>query len=951
MPIKRRFLGWDRPVLELVAEALLAGAIPPILDLSHLLVIVPTRNAGRRLREMLAHLAAAEGRAICPPHVVPPDFLLSRISSPASGRTASPVEALLAWVPVLRELPMEEFPALFPVPPAAQDFAWALTTGRGLSGLRDELGEAGLSIQDVASLLAGTMEEEERWDDLARLEQCYTETLNASGLADLLSVRQSRAQDPEPLPGISGIWIAGCPDPIPLALEVLKSFAHDLPVEILVHAPESAAGEFDDWGRPRPEAWQKRIVSFPGGTFPVHVLPNPEAQAELAAATILSYPDPAASISAGVLDEEVTPALERILKASNQRIFNPGGSSLRAHGGAHLLKVLRDLLEEGSVHDFIELLRCPEFDAYLKSCSLLWDGPAARRQLDADYRSHLFQDLRGLRFFLKRKPPGELLTALDEAERLLAQLQQGTFAVALPAILEGLYGSRPAGKDEAVDRAYRALADAAQPVLDALSGPLGQGLTPTPSEAFALLIEAVEQETIYEERPAGSVELLGWLELHWDDAPHLIVTGFNEGFAPEAVTGDVFLPEMLRKLIAAQRPFPTNETRLARDTYLFEALLQSRRSEGRVDLCLGKHRQGGDPARPSRLLFLCEDEELPARVDRLFRSSPPPSTDLPWTPGFQLHPYPGDPAPPPYAPVSLPVTAFRTYLTSPFDFYLRHVEGMRPIDGELREMDAATYGTFCHEVLRRFGADAEIRESTAPRAIQAFFEATIGDVCDLWFGRHLHLPVRIQVESIQRRLAGVAEIQAQSRSEGWRIEATEVEMTGPNLTIAGVQITGRIDRIDRHESSGALRILDYKTSDRATAPKLGHQAKVSAKTRLAWLPSYAIFEDGRARLRWKDLQLPLYRHWLSLSRDVPISCGYFQIPKAITETAIDLWPELGAVHDDAALHCAAGIIESIRSGLFWPAPASSEDDDFSRLHLGLPDKTIAFSALQPESTP
>jgi ATP-dependent helicase/nuclease subunit B len=207
------------------------------------------------------------------------------------------------------------------------------------------------------------------------------------------------------------------------------------------------------------------------------------------------------------------------------------------------------------------------------------------------------------------------------------------------------------------------------------------------------------------------------------------------------------------------------------------------------------------------------------------------------------------------------------------------------------------------------------------------------------------------VESIQRRLASVAEIQAQSRSEGWRIEATEVEMTGPNLTIAGVQITGRIDRIDRHEGTGALRILDYKTSDSANTPKQGHQAKVSAKSRLAWLPPYAIFEDGRARLRWKDLQLPLYRHWLSLSHDVPISCGYFQIPKAITETKIDLWPELGAAHDDAALHCATGIIESVRSSLFWPAPASSEDDEFSRLHLGLPEKTIAFSPLQPESTP
>lgn len=42
------------------------------------------------------------------------------------------------------------------------------------------------------------------------------------------------------------------------------------------------------------------------------------------------------------------------------------------------------------------------------------------------------------------------------------------------------------------------------------------------------------------ERPAGALDLLGWLELLWEDAPHLVVAGVNDGNVPEATVGDVF---------------------------------------------------------------------------------------------------------------------------------------------------------------------------------------------------------------------------------------------------------------------------------------------------------------------------------------------------------------------------------------------------------------------------
>ncbi len=110
-----------------------------------------------------------------------------------------------------------------------------------------------------------------------------------------------------------------------------------------------------------------------------------------------------------------------------------------------------------------------------------------------------------------------------------------------------------------------------------------------------------------EEKPDGAVELQGWLELLFEDAPHLVVAGFNDGRVPEAIAGDPFLPEALRTKLGLK----TNGARLARDAYVLTALDACRRAGGRLDLLVGKASAIGDPLRPSRLLLQCSDAELP----------------------------------------------------------------------------------------------------------------------------------------------------------------------------------------------------------------------------------------------------------------------------------------------------------------------------------------------------
>jgi len=145
-------------------------------------------------------------------------------------------------------------------------------------------------------------------------------------------------------------------------------------------------------------------------------------------------------------------------------------------------------------------------------------------------------------------------------------------------------------------------------------------------------------------------------------------------------------------------------------------------------------------------------------------------------------------------------------------------------------------------------------------------------------------------------------------------------------------------------------VLDYKTGDQPLKPEAAHHVRVRANTRLEWLPDYARFQIGSTEYRWKDLQLPLYRLGLNINLGNRIECGYFNLPKATTETGIQIWPGLSETHDAAALRCAQGIIHDVRSGRFWPAPASTDTDDFARLHLGLPEKTIDHRPLLPGTT-
>ncbi len=941
MPATQHFLGWDRPILELTAEFLVARAGEGMLDLSEQLVVVPTRNAGRRLREMLANLADERGQAMLAPRVVPTEFLLSLISTPQTGKLASPEESLLGWTRVLLDSDLGALRALFPVEPVAQDFAWALGTARSLMELRRSLGEAALEMEDVPRLAGEELEETERWLELADLEGRFKKLLARYHLADAATVRKRRVSAPDEPPGVREIVLAGTPDPVPIALQVLQQLSHRCPAHVLIHAPDSLAEGFDAWGRPKAAFWAERTIDVPESAM--HVLPDSAAQAEAVAERVLAYEEPAQSVTVGIADEALAPAIERRLASGDVLAFNPQGEPLKTQGVTHFFRALGRLFEDRSYAAFIELLRCPDYLAYLAGKQMFWSTPEAFRSFDDLYQRHLPQTLSELRNVMrlgKSRVTLEMVTAINGAESLLADLRRKPLAKCLPELLHAVFSARGHLPGSEADRILRVTWERLSPLLDALDAPLAKPLKLSPAEQFQVIAQFLGNEQIYHDRPEDAVELLGWLELPWDDAPHLILTGFNDGMAPEAIVGDCYLPEQLRVILAKHSPIKTNDGRLARDAYLFETMLRARQRQGRVDIMFGKRSAKGDPLRPSRLLFRCPDEQLAGRAQHLFREVDPSESNLPWTPGFLLQPRENPPK-----IDSLGVTAFRDYLASPLHFYLRHIEKMRGIDGERLELDAAAFGTLCHQVLRRFGENPKIRDSRDPGAIRKFLHTELECVCAERFGSDLTLPVRIQMRSARQRLSAAAAVQARDREDGWRIQDVEVNLD-TQLVIRGVAIRGKVDRIDSHEKTGEWRVLDYKTSDKAYDPYRGHLSRVTTSTNTDWLPEYARFELAGKEYRWKDLQLPLYRLALQEKAGVPIRCGYFNLPKAAGDTAISQFSSLQEAHDLAARNCAEGVIADVLAGRFWPVKTHGGHDEFAGLHLGIPEKTIDPASIQ-----
>ena len=925
MVIERLFPGWDAPLTHKVTDYLISAGTKERqkpLDLSANLIVVPTREAGRKLGEKLALCASEKGSALLSPRIVTPSYFLHQEEGPLATATLSEVKAI--WAEVLVQTDLNRYPALFPGRLPDQDYSWALSFGETLQNLRNQLADAELTIGNVATDFDSILEETERWQDMARMETSYLDKISQLGLEDPVNHMIWCAQNPTIASSIKRIIVTAIADPTPLFIRALDGLSRQLRVTILIHAPDCLSDWFDDFGRPIKDKWLTKQIDVAEPERNIFLSSSPSSQSRQVVQIIANqYEFGTADIAIGVPDEAVIPSLSAELEENRISTYDPSGKYITAHPIVQLIGIYSRLMNERGYSAFSTLLRHADMLAFFQSHYQV-SALDLLTQLDAYQNEHLPTSVDSIIDRLQRKESTHnnyphLAQAVDFIAEQLEKKPKSTPLSNLRAFLQTVYQHRMLNSAHEEDSEFATIAELVDSALRELESNSITSLSSANLHCFNLLLRRLASEKFYSERGEALVDLEGWLELPWEDALLLIITGMNEGSVPDTHLSDVFLPNSLRK----QLNLPHDETRLAADIFRLTTMIESRKQKGRVCFIAGKTSATGDPLKPSGLLFKCPDDMLMDRIALLFGEPTRQSGNHPVTISFPL-----EATPPSDCEIGsdyISVTAFRDFLTCPFRFYLKHILEMKPLDDRKRELDIMDFGSLIHAALHAFAQNQRFRQSENEREIAQFLQNQAEQWISERFGEDPPLQVTIQLDAARQRLAAAARVQVQLTQDGWEIFQSEMPISG-NLN--GMKVSGRIDRIDRHRQTGQIRIYDYKSTEIAGLPEKIHFGSPGNNP-----PEWAIALINGKRKRWTDLQLPLYRLLLpeEHASALSVEIGYFNLPKATSDTGIQIWDSFSQDLLSSSEKCAGGVIESIRNRQFWPPAPKVSFDDFAHL--------------------
>jgi len=169
-----------------------------------------------------------------------------------------------------------------------------------------------------------------------------------------------------------------------------------------------------------------------------------------------------------------------------------------------------------------------------------------------------------------------------------------------------------------------------------------------------------------------------------------------------------------------------------------------------------------------------------------------------------------------WLPESLSASSVEILRQCPYRFFARAVLRLVEQDELDDELDKRDYGRWLHATLERFHATRD--ESATPQAEVQRLQAVAEEMRPIVLG---DAPTR--EAALLPQLAGFAAFATRyvewvrdQDAEGWRFVAAELELQDGPLDPSGLRLRGRIDRVDTHAQRAAIRLLDYKTSTRAS---------------------------------------------------------------------------------------------------------------------------------------
>lgn len=1018
--IERIFLGLEAPPLRTAAELMIkryqqSADGQSEVDLSNLLVVLPTSRAGRRLLQLLIDAAEQRQVILTPPHVITVGDLPEQLYV-AEKELASDLAQQIAWAKALDQTPDEVIEQLTGVSdddtgderykdwqPLAQLMVRLHTR------LASDIWSFRSVAREVKNLKNFLAKELQRWEALETIQQTYYEILDSVNLWDRQAARSFAAAghrlNKKRCHCSKDILLIGVADLNRSLTGMLSQVADQ--VTCMVAAEQSMADRFDALGGLIATAWldapvaidneKIRIVNKPvdqahavleylnhlpqlnaDSKFKSKVESNAKSKVESKTKsktkantkskreiTRTGHTFWTDEITIGVPDPKVIPQIERELNSADLPHRSLAGKSLDQTAPVRLMTACRDYLRTQDYVSFAALIRHPDIFAWIADTiqedDFLSDFDDYQNNHLPDKilvgRTDPFGDPEQIAAIFDTKDPNSKRRAdasaqqcqrLNDIHGLIAPLLRplsdgvrplGQWAEYWINVLITVYGDRTLDKTDDGDRQTIAACTAINEALgNQQQVPEGFGITTTAAQALQWALDAASEKRVLPTPQPDAIELAGWLDLALDDAPVLIITGMNDENVPTSEVGHQFLPNAL----CEQLGILDNNRRYARDCFALTVMTAVREN---YLLIVGRNDHGGEPKKPSRLLFAdtADVAALRARAFFTFVDDRPSelwlgdNDSIPTDQQLQI-PYPVCDM----IPNRLSVTKFKEYLKCPYRFYLNIVMNLRTATDDWRELTGGTFGDLAHNVLEAF-AESDLRDSTSAKAINEFLSHELDTQSQqIFLGSRLPA-VQLQMEQLRLRLERFAVCQSEHRKSGWQIVSTE-ELLAHDLDVDGevFTITGKIDRVDRHEETRQVAIWDYKTSDKGQDPTKAH---IKSK-------------------QWIDLQLPLYRH-LVKEVDVvksdnlaTVKLGYVLLSRNLDDIRFEeaqFDSPMLAEADELVMDC----IRKIRQGIFWPPvekpPEYSEDfaticQDQVFEPFDIRKNTPAEMAVQPKDT-
>lgn len=396
----------------------------------------------------------------------------------------------------------------------------------------------------------------------------------------------------------------------------------------------------------------------------------------------------------------------------------------------------------------------------------------------------------------------------------------------------------------------------------------------TRGEALGLLQRLATEREFQPEGVSGPVQVVGFLEAGGLSFQHLWLLGLSADALPQGARPTALLPTALQVRHAMPHASPERELAFAR-------LVLERSLAAATTVIVSHPTRDGDA------------EILPSPLIAAFPASPV----VPWAesraPVAVWH---GRIAPESYDAGSAPTLAegtcerggvgvLRDQALCPFRAFARHRLGARALEEPVPGIDAATRGNLLHRALEIFWGGAKgsaALHALAPtelhRQVAASIQTALDERSAVLEGEPLLLR-ELERERLQQLLCAWLQ-QVEALRPDFTVERTEAVQ---RLTLGGLLLEGRIDRIDRLEDGAAL-LVDYKSGRLPQRNALCGDPLLEPQ-----LPAYAVAAaEAPAGVALAGIKRGAMG-WLGIGREGAVPHGAVALTAGDWQRQLELW--------------------------------------------------------------